>query len=139
MAIEELVKQVAATFERDGSSQAIFGPAFELEHHKIIPVAVVLGGAGGGGAEGGGGGVGFAVNVRPVGFIHESGEHVVFTPIHVDPRYRSASSEVAAFGLRRAIELFSSFLTHFQQRRTAKRFSPRPSAPLDASEVTSPS
>lgn len=140
MAIEELVKQVAVTLERDVSSQAVFGPAFELEHHKIVPVAVVAGGAGGGGASPGGGGLGFGVNVRPVGFIHETGDHVVFTPIHVEPAYRSAGAEAAAFGLRKAIELFASFLLHFQQRRApAPLVAPRASEPLEPDEVTSPS
>lgn len=138
MAIEEVVKQVAATFERDASSRAVFGPAYELEHHKIIPVAVVAGGGGGAMSEkeGAGGGLGFAVNVRPVGFIHEAGEHVIFTPIHIDPQFRSAKAEVAALGLRRAIDLFASFLNAFTQRRNG-RLPPR--ADFGSSEVASPS
>lgn len=121
MEIQDVIKQVAATFERDASSQAVFGPAIELEHHKVVPVAVVASGGGGGMTEKGlGGGMGFGVNVRPVGFIHETGDHVVFTPIHVDPQYRSARAEVASFGLRRVIDLFASFMTAFMQRRSGR-------------------
>lgn len=137
MEIQDVIKEVAATFERDASSQAVFGPAIELEHHKVVPVAVVASGAGGGLSEkGSAGGMGFGVNVRPVGFIHEAGDHVIFTPIHVDPQYRSARAEVASFGLRRLIDLFASFMTAFMQRRSS-RLPPRVSR--GPSEVGSPS
>ena len=48
MPFEDMVKQVALTLERDGSVQAVFGQSIELEHHTIVPVAVVTGGGGGG-------------------------------------------------------------------------------------------
>ena len=116
MAYENLVKEMGVAFERDGNVQAVFGEAIKLEHHTIIPVAVV---AGGGGAGGSAGGMGLGLNVRPVGFIYESGDQVLFTPIHLDGRNRPLWSE-AAFGVRRAIDLASAVITQFMQRKTKR-------------------
>ena len=141
MDIEDLVKQVAVTLERDGSAHAVFGESIKLEHHTIVPVAVVTGGGGGGGSQGAtngafAGGAGIGLTVRPVGFIYESGEEVVFTPIHVDARNKPAVLTEAAFGVRRAIDLVTSVVTQFVHRKATK-------IPVtvqgDAEEVTSPS
>lgn len=136
MPIEDLVKQVAVTLERDGGAQAVFGPSIELAHHVIVPVAVVSGGAAGAGSQASGG-LGLGLNVRPVGFIHESGDHVVFTPIHVDDAKRSVFTE-AAHGLRRAIDLAFSLVTQFVQGSPPKAPRP-PRTPGDAAAVSSPS
>lgn len=152
MALEDLMKQVAGTFERDGSSvHTVFGDAMKLEHHTIVPVAVVTGGGGAGGAGGAqgeatpfAGGMGLALNVRPVGFIYESGDEVLFTPIHLDVRDRPLWTE-AAFGVRRAIDLATSVVAQLMHRPPAKRSAPVVMHPVvdppgdDASEVTSPS
>jgi uncharacterized spore protein YtfJ len=52
----------------------VFGDPYQVDGISIVPVAVVRGGGGGGGGDGGpsgeygqGGGLGFGVNVRPVG------------------------------------------------------------------------
>lgn len=141
MAFEDLVKQVAVSLEHDGRVQAVFGEAMKLEHHTIVPVAVVSGAGGAGGTQSaanssfaGGGGLG--LNVRPVGFIYEHGDEVLFTPIHLDGRNRPLWTE-AAFGLRRAIDLASSLATQFMHRVT-----PRASSAVvvdEPNEVTSPS
>jgi uncharacterized spore protein YtfJ len=114
---------MGVAFERDGNVQAVFGEAIKLEHHTIIPVAVVAGGGGAGGTQGeqsvSAGGMGLGLNVRPVGFIYESGDQVLFTPIHLDGRNRPLWSE-AAFGVRRAIDLASAVITQFMQRKTKR-------------------
>ena len=142
MPYEDLVKQMGVALERDGNVQAVFGEAVKLEHHTIIPVAVVAGGGGAGGTQGdlSAGGMGMALNVRPVGFIYESGDEVLFTPIHLDGRNRPLWSE-AAFGVRRAIDLASSVITQFVHGK-AKRAPAQVihAVPEDgATEVTSPS
>ena len=121
MPYEDLVKQMGVTLERDGSVQAVFGEAMKLEHHTIVPVAVVTGGGGAGGTQGANsaGGMGLALNVRPVGFIYESGDEVLFTPIHLDGRNRPLWSE-AAFGVRRAIDLASEVITQFVHGKTKR-------------------
>lgn len=139
MPFEDLMDQLALTLERDGSVQAVFGEPIKLEQHTIVPVAVVTGGAGAGGSQGadaGGfaGGAGFGLNVRPVGFIHESGENVIFTPIHLDVRNKPVLTE-AAFGVRRAVELASSVVAQFVQRRARKI----PIRVIAEEEVSSPS
>lgn len=143
MPMEDLVKQVAISLEREGSAHAVFGDVMKLEHHTIVPVAVVMGGGGGGGARprdvgtstsvGFAGGIGLALNVRPVGFIYERGEDVVFTPIHLDVRNRPLWTE-AADGLRRAIDLATAYATQFMHRKTAEK-----GAAGAPEEVTSPS
>jgi uncharacterized spore protein YtfJ len=135
MALDDLVKQVAASLEREGSPHAVFGDAVKLEHHTIVPVAVVSSGAGGGGAAPGSssarsasshskgsgsvspmaGGAGFALMVRPVGFIHEEDGEVVFTPIHVD-RSTSALMNEAAEAVRRLVSLATGFVSRVFKR-----------------------
>lgn len=143
MPIEDLVKQVAGTLERDSGVRAVFGPSIELQHHVIVPVAVISGGAAGGGSQPGmesgafAGGMGIGLNVRPVGFIHESGDHVIFTPIHVEERRRSILAE-AANGVRRAVNLLSSVVTQFVQN-TGPRVPAPPRAQVDGAQVSSPS
>ena len=105
MSTEEMVKQVAQTVEHEGNSAAVFGTPVKLDNKVVIPVAAIKFGAGGGGFapegenpklkkifSGGGGG---ALDVRPVGFIHESNNQVVYTPIHVDVRNKPFLNEVA--------------------------------------------
>lgn len=143
MALDDLVKQVAASLEHEGSPHAVFGDAVKLEHHTIVPVAVVSSGAGGGGAAPGSssarsasnhpkgappqmsaGGAGFALLVRPVGFIHEEDGEVVFTPIHVD-RGASALVNEAAEAVRRAVDLVAGFVSRVFKR--AEIAAPSPS------------
>lgn len=150
MPFEDLLKQVAGTLERDGRVQAVFGEAMKLEHHTIVPVAVITGGGGAGGAQGApdagfSGGMGLGLNVRPVGFIYENGDDVLFTPIHLDTRDRPLWAE-AAFGVRRAIDLASSVLAQFMHRKAGNEMAPVAVAPPQAvagdppeEEVTSPS
>lgn len=141
MAFEELVKQVAVSLERDGRVQAVFGEAMKLEHHTIVPVAVVTGGAGAGGTQGASdssfaGGAGLGLNVRPVGFIYEHGDDVLFTPIHLDVRNRPLWTE-AAIGLRKAFDLAGSVVAQFMHRVPPR---PSPTVVMDEpNEVTSPS
>jgi uncharacterized spore protein YtfJ len=93
MPLEEIVKQVAETIQKEANARAVFGEATKLDTHVLIPVASVtvnISGGGGGGARrpaqeiarlfGGGSG---ALNVvsTPVGFIHEKDGQVVFTRI----------------------------------------------------------
>jgi uncharacterized spore protein YtfJ len=145
MPFEDMVKQVAVTLERDGSVQAVFGQSIELQHHTIVPVAVVTGGGGGGGSQGTGdgsyaGGMGIGLNVRPVGFIYEQGDDVVFTPIHVDGRTNRPLWTEAAFGVRRAIDLATAVVTQFMHRQATKiPVRTRPAAGTQDEEVTSPS
>lgn len=145
MPFEDMVKQVALTLERDGSVQAVFGQSIELQHHTIVPVAVVTGGGGGGGSQGaenGGyaGGMGIGLNVRPVGFIYEQGDDVVFTPIHVDGRTNRPLWTEAAFGVRRAIDLATAVVTQFMHRQATKiPVRTRPAPGTQDEEVTSPS
>lgn len=145
MAIEDLVAQVATTLERDGRVQAVFGEALKLEHHTIVPVAVVSGGGGAGGAQasprtGFSGGAGLGLQVRPVGFIHESGEDVVFTPIHLDVPNKPLWTE-AAVGVRKAIDLVNGIVTQFVHRRAAAKPVEVPISSVDstAEEVGAPS
>ena len=77
------------------------------------------------------------LNVRPVGFIYESGDQVIFTPIHVDERRRSVFTE-AANGVRRVFDLVFSVVTQFVQNSgpqvpTPQRFQG------DGAQVPSPS
>lgn len=144
MAFEEVVKQVTGTIQPDGRVKTVFGEALKLEHHTIVPVAAVMGAGGVGGAERFGterpfsGGVGVGLDVRPVGYIYEHGDDVVFAPIHVDVRNRPLWSE-AAFGLRRAVELATTVVTAF----VAKRLAQKPAAVVvaieDAQDVRTPS
>lgn len=144
MAFEEVVKQVAGTIQPDGRVRTVFGEAVKLEHHTIVPVASVMGAGGVGGAERLGaerpfsGGVGLGVDVRPVGYIYEQGDDVVFAPIHVDVRNRPLWSE-AAFGLRRAVELATSVVTAFLGKRLAQKPPAVVLAIEDADNVRSPS
>jgi uncharacterized spore protein YtfJ len=125
MALEDVVKQIAETLEREGNARAVFGEPMKLETKTLIPVAVI--GLGGGGALGGapdsskvmkaifsgGGGGGF--NVRPVGFIHERDGEVVYTPIHIDVRNKPFLNE-ASSGLGRAIDAVSGVMTGYATR-----------------------
>ena len=97
MAIEEVVKDIAAALEAEGNTKAVFGEAVKLDTKTVIPVAAVrLGGGGAGVAPGAngshllkalfGGGGGGAYDLRPVGFIAERDGEVVFTPIRLDVR-----------------------------------------------------
>ena len=105
MSTEEMVKQVAQAVEHEGNSAAVFGTPVKLDNKVVIPVAAVKLGAGGGGfsPEGDnsklkrlfGGGGGGALDVRPVGFIHESNNQVVYTPIHLDVRDKPFLNEMA--------------------------------------------
>ncbi len=138
MAFEDIVEEVAAALERDGSVRAVFGEAVKLEHHTIVPVAVVTGGGGAGGTQGEyetsfSGGMGLGLNVRPVGFIHETAQGVVFTPIHLDVRNKPVWTE-AAIGVRKAVDLAASFVDQFVHRKPLK-----PSTADVASELGSPS
>lgn len=146
MAMEDLVTQIANTLEKDGRVQAVFGEALKLEHHTIVPVAVVSGGGGAGGAQGTvgtgfSGGAGLGLQVRPVGFIHEQGTDVVFTPIHLDVRNQPLWTE-AAVGVRKAIDLVGGLVAQFMQRRAAAKpvevVVPPPQNVIDE-EVTAPS
>lgn len=121
MAFDEMMKQVAVTLERDGSVRAVFGEAIKLEHHTIVPVAVVSGGGGAGGSQGeqSAGGAGIALNVRPVGFISEHGDEVTFTPIHLEGPNKALLTE-AALGVRKAIDLASSVIAQFARSRGRK-------------------
>jgi uncharacterized spore protein YtfJ len=116
--MEEIVKQVAESVEKEANARAVFGQAVKLERHTVIPVASVNLGGGGGGAMPGprtpalvralrGGGAGMGLNVRPVGFIHEREGEVVFTPIHVDVANRPWLSELAS-GLGRSFDVLTS-------------------------------
>lgn len=126
MAFDEMMKQVALTLERDGSVRAVFGEAIKLEHHTIVPVAVVSGGGGAGGSQGeqAAGGAGIAVNVRPVGFISEHGDEVTFTPIHLEGQNRALRTE-AALGVRRAIDLASAVIAQLTHGRGRKVEGPK--------------
>lgn len=97
MSLEETMQQITETLGKEGNVRAVFGEPLKLEHHSVIPVAAVGVGGGGGigkrppatgaqsadGANAAAGGMAFAV--RPLGFIHESGSEVVFTPIQSRP------------------------------------------------------
>ncbi len=125
MPMEEIVKQIAETLEREGNARAVFGEPMKLESKTVIPVAVIgFGGGGGLGAApdssklvkaifSGGGGGGF--NIRPVGFIHERGGEVVFTPIHIDVRGKPFLNE-ASTGLGRAIDAVSGVVTGYASK-----------------------
>ncbi len=131
MAFDDLVKQVAASLEREGSPHAVFGDAVQLEHHTIVPVAVVTSGGGAGAAPGAtnatsasdhdhlAGGGGFAMMVRPVGFIHEEEGEVVFTPIHVDRRSWSLVNETGD-AIRRLVSVGTRFVTSLFRRAEAQ-------------------
>ena len=118
--VYELMKQVATSLEREGNVRTVFSEPVKLETHTVIPVATVGLGGGGGGAAGSresgsaanplGGGGALAFNVRPVGFIHESGSEVVFTPIHIDGRGKPLLTEAAA-ALGRVIGTLGSIMT----------------------------
>ncbi len=95
MTVEETMQQVAKTLEGEVGVRAVFGEPMKLDNHTVVPVAMMgLGGGIGFGpgllgkigekvarTAGGAGGGGLAMNLRPIGFIHESGSEVVFTPI----------------------------------------------------------
>lgn len=104
MSIDETMKEVVRTLEHEVGVKAVFGEPVKLDNHTVVPVAMVgLGGGGGLGralldrlgrkaekpeksAAGNGDGRGaaagaLALGVRPIGFIHESGDEVIFTPI----------------------------------------------------------
>jgi uncharacterized spore protein YtfJ len=82
---------VAETIEREANVRALFGEPVAVGGHTVIPVASVFvatgagGGAGNPDAEDGGVGAGGGLLVRatPVGFIHEQGGTLAFTPIDV--------------------------------------------------------
>jgi uncharacterized spore protein YtfJ len=98
MSLDETMKQVAKTLENEVGVKAVFGEPMKLDNHTVVPVAMLgLGGGGGllpallgklgekaSGKAGGAGAV--AMAVRPIGFIHESGDEVVFTPIQTRGR-----------------------------------------------------
>ena len=128
MATEEMVKQVAQAVEHEGNSAAVFGAPVKLDNKVVIPVAAIKLGAGGGGFvpegnnsklkkffSGGGGG---ALDVRPVGFIHESNNQVVYTPIHVDVRNKPFLNEVAT-GIGNLIHTVSAAGEAWLKKRTA--------------------
>jgi uncharacterized spore protein YtfJ len=104
MSVDEMIKQVTTTLEKQGNARAVFSEPIKLESHTVIPVATVgVGGAGAtaGGRQGGpltrllGAGGGMGLSIRPVGFIHESGSEVVFTAIHLDGAGQPFLSEAA--------------------------------------------
>ncbi len=124
MAIEELVRKVAETLEKEGNTRAIFGEPIKLDTKTLIPVAcVAVGGAGAGvspkadqrgfGAGGGGG-----LNVMPVGFIHEQAGEIVFTPIHLDVKGRPFLTE-ASQGIGRAIDTMMGTFSAYARQRLA--------------------
>lgn len=124
MAFDEMMKQVAMTLERDASVRAVFGEAIKLEHHTIVPVAVVSGGGGAGGTQGEptvsfAGGGGLALTVKPVGFISEHGDDVHFTPIHLEGPDEGVLSGATA-GLRKAIDLATEVLAQALRRRVRR-------------------
>lgn len=124
MAFDDMMKQVAMTLERDASVRAVFGEAIKLEHHTIVPVAVVSGGGGAGGTQGDptvsfAGGGGLALTVKPVGFISEHGDDVHFTPIHLEGPGQGVLSGATA-GFRKAIELATEVLAQALRRRVRK-------------------
>ncbi len=91
MPLEDIVKQVAETIQKEANARAVFGEATKLDTHVLIPVAsVTVNVSGGGGTRrpateiarllGGGGGALHVVST-PVGFIHEKDGQVVFTRI----------------------------------------------------------
>jgi uncharacterized spore protein YtfJ len=97
MELETITREVAETIQKEANIRAICGDPIKLDTHVVVPVATVSigGGAGGGTATGpakvkdvelkpGSGmgmGGGMAIQVRPVGFIHEKDGQVVFTRI----------------------------------------------------------
>jgi uncharacterized spore protein YtfJ len=105
---QEILRSLAHAIETEGNVKAVFGDPVKLDGHTIIPVAGIFVGLGGGGGFGGGigktaaelaekllprslaaaGGGGINVMVRPVGFIHEGKEGVVFTPIATPELHR---------------------------------------------------
>lgn len=125
MAYEDLMKQITETFEREGNVRAVFAEPVKLETKTVIPVAAISLGGGAGGVSpavesklakaifGGGGGA--AIQVQPVGFIHERDGEVVFTPIHVDVKGKPFLTEASA-GLGRAIDTVSATLSDFAHR-----------------------
>jgi uncharacterized spore protein YtfJ len=124
MAFDDMMKQVAMTLERDASVRAVFGDAIKLEHHTIVPVAVVSGGGGAGGTQGDptvsfAGGGGLALTVKPVGFISEHGDEVHFTPIHLEGPDQGLLSGATA-GVRKAIDLATEVLAQALRRRARK-------------------
>jgi len=128
MAYEDLMKQIAETFEKEGNVRAVFAEPVKLETKTVIPVAAISlgGGAGGMGPVteskvarailGGGGGA--AIQVQPVGFIHERDGEVVFTPIHVDVKGKPFLTEASA-GIGRAIDVVSTTISDFAHLRFA--------------------
>jgi uncharacterized spore protein YtfJ len=109
VAVEALVKNLTRALEDEGNVKTVFGSPLKLDGHTVIPVASVMLYAGGGGgiggssvmgralrgvgevarrispgSFGGGGGGGLDLRVRPVGFIHDGDNGVVFTPIHLE-------------------------------------------------------
>jgi len=126
MALEEVVKQLAETFQHEGNTHAIYGEPVKLETKTIIPVACVQLGGGGGGLQrpantegaklaalGGGGGAGFTV--FPVGFLHEEKGEVVFTPIHVDVKNRPFLTE-ASHSIGVAIDTFTNTFAAYAKK-----------------------
>ena len=84
MALEDMVKQVAAQLAEEADVRAVFGDPLKLGQRVVIPVAVVrihLGGLSGAFTRGGAGSADLAA--RPVGFICEEDGEVVFKPIEV--------------------------------------------------------
>lgn len=92
--VQELVRQVAETIQKEASVRAVFGEPIKLDQHTIVPVAIVHIAFGGGGAGtsgvksevvgkmlGFGGGGGLDVSSVPLGFITEKDGDVVFRSI----------------------------------------------------------
>ncbi|MBS2031850.1 MAG: hypothetical protein JST54_28395 [Deltaproteobacteria bacterium] len=119
MSIDEMMKQVATTLEKEGNAKTIFAQPVKLESHTVIPVAAVnfAAAAAGSGMPGAGklarflgGGGGGGIDVKPVGFIHESGTEVVFTPIHIDAKGKPFATEGAS-AIGRVMGVLTSMLT----------------------------
>lgn len=93
MSVEEIVKQVSETIQKEANARAVFAEPMKLDKHLVIPVATVVVSIGGGGTGGsrrpaidvarffGAGGGGINVLAQPVGYIYEEGDKVVFAPI----------------------------------------------------------
>jgi uncharacterized spore protein YtfJ len=127
MAMEDIVKQVSEALSKEGNSRVVFGEPMKLDDKVVIPVASVR--VGGGGAAVSpradlnpvlkallGGGAGGAFEVRPVGFIHERGGEVTFTPIHLDVRGKPWVIE-AASGLGKVFDSATHLATELFHRR----------------------
>jgi uncharacterized spore protein YtfJ len=105
-AIRSIIDDITHTVQTQGNIRAVFGEPVQFETHKIIPVATIdigLRGAGAaagpaGGAHtglvdriaefsrrlipfGAGGGIGGAIKVKPIGFLHEVDGKVIFSKI----------------------------------------------------------